>query len=64
MTRYFEYGQEEIDYLAARDPRLGEAMAAVGHVYASSTTTCSALSCTTSWDSRSPRPHSVRSGPA
>ncbi len=33
MTRYFEYGREEIDYLAARDPRLGEAMAAVGHVY-------------------------------
>lgn len=33
MPRYFEYGQTEVDYLAARDPRLAEAMAAVGHVY-------------------------------
>ena len=33
MTRYFEYGQREVDYLAARDPRLGEAISAVGHVY-------------------------------
>ena len=33
MTRYFEYGQAEVDYLAARDPRLAEVMTVVGHVY-------------------------------
>ena len=28
----FEYGDEEVAYLAARDPRLAEVMAAVGHI--------------------------------
>ena len=28
----FTYGQREVDYLASRDARLGEAMAAMGHV--------------------------------
>lgn len=31
--RYFEYGDEEVAYLAARDPKLAEVMAIVGHVY-------------------------------
>lgn len=33
MERFFEYGQAEVDYLASRDARLAEAMAAVGHVH-------------------------------
>lgn len=31
-TRIFAYGTRETDYLAERDPRLGEVIAAVGHV--------------------------------
>ena len=30
--RYFEYGEAEVAYLAARDPRLGEAMAVIGRI--------------------------------
>ena len=33
MARYFEYGDEAVDYLKARDRRLAEAIDAVGHVY-------------------------------
>lgn len=32
-SRYFEYGDEETAYLAARDPRLAEVIEVVGHVY-------------------------------
>ncbi|WP_101721570.1 DNA-3-methyladenine glycosylase family protein [Eggerthella timonensis] len=28
----FEYGEEEVAYLAARDPKLAEVMAAIGHI--------------------------------
>lgn len=28
----FEYGDEEVSYLAARDPKLAEVMAAIGHI--------------------------------
>ena len=31
-VRYFEYGDEETSWLAARDPRMAEVIAAVGHV--------------------------------
>ena len=30
--RYFEYGDEETSYLAARDPRMAEVIEAVGHI--------------------------------
>lgn len=30
--RYLEYGDEELAYLAARDPKLGAIIEAVGHV--------------------------------
>ena len=33
MTRYFEYGDEAVDYLKARDAKLAAAIDAVGHVY-------------------------------
>lgn len=33
MTRYFEYDDEAIDYLKARDAKLSAAIDAVGHVY-------------------------------
>lgn len=33
MTRYFEYGDEAIEYLKARDAKLAKAIDAVGHVY-------------------------------
>ena len=33
MTRYFEYGDEAVAYLKAKDAKLAEAMDAVGHVY-------------------------------
>ena len=33
MTRYFEYGDEAIEHLKARDPKLGAAIDAIGHVY-------------------------------
>ena len=33
MSRYFEYGDEEVAYLKSRDKRLAEAIDAVGHVY-------------------------------
>ena len=33
MTRYFEYGDEEIAYLKSRDKKLAAAIDAVGHVY-------------------------------
>lgn len=33
MTRYFEYGEEETDYLKARDAKLGAAIETVGCVY-------------------------------
>ena len=33
MTRYFEYGDTEVDYLKSRDRKLAEAIDAVGHVY-------------------------------
>ena len=32
MTRYFEYGEEEISYLKAKDRRLAAAIDACGHV--------------------------------
>lgn len=32
VTKFFEYGQEDIDYLAGKDPVLGEAMARTGKV--------------------------------
>jgi len=32
MGAYFEYGQEEVDYLTRRDRRLGAVIAQVGHV--------------------------------
>ena len=32
MTRYFEYGDEATGYLKARDPKLGAAIDAIGHV--------------------------------
>lgn len=32
MARYFEYGDEELEYLKARDPKLGAAIDAIGHV--------------------------------
>ena len=32
MTRYFEYGEEEVAYLKARDAKLAAAIDAVGHV--------------------------------
>lgn len=33
MARYFEYGDEAIDHLKAKDAKLGAAIDAVGHVY-------------------------------
>ena len=33
MTRYFEYGDEAVNYLKGRDAKLAAAMDAVGHVY-------------------------------
>lgn len=33
MTRYFEYGDEEVAYLKRHDRKLGEAIDAVGHIY-------------------------------
>ncbi|MBO4353027.1 MAG: DNA-3-methyladenine glycosylase 2 family protein, partial [Eggerthellaceae bacterium] len=33
MARYFEYGDEEVAYLKARDKKLAAAIDAVGHVY-------------------------------
>lgn len=33
MSRYFEYGEEAVGYLKARDAKLAAAMDAVGHVY-------------------------------
>lgn len=33
MTRYFEYGDEEVAYLKSRDKKLAAAIDAVGHVY-------------------------------
>ena len=33
MTHYFEYGEEEIAYLKAKDKKLAAAIDAVGHVY-------------------------------
>jgi DNA-3-methyladenine glycosylase II len=33
MTRYFEYGDAEVDCLRSRDKKLAAAMDAVGHVY-------------------------------
>ena len=33
MARYFEYGDEAIEHLKARDARLGAAIDAIGHVY-------------------------------
>lgn len=33
MSRYFEYGEEAVGYLRARDAKLAAAMDAVGHVY-------------------------------
>lgn len=33
MPRYFEYGEEAVGYLKARDAKLAAAMDAVGHVY-------------------------------
>ena len=32
MTRYFEYGDEAVDYLKSRDVKLGAAIDAIGHV--------------------------------
>lgn len=32
MTRYFEYGDEEVEYLKSRDKKLAAAIEAVGHV--------------------------------
>lgn len=32
MTRFFEYGDEEVAYLKSRDPKLAQAIDAVGHV--------------------------------
>lgn len=31
-TRYFKYGEKEVAYLAARDPKLAEVMKAIGHI--------------------------------
>ena len=33
MTRYFEYGNTEVEYLKSRDRKLAAAIDAVGHVY-------------------------------
>ena len=33
MARYFEYGDEAIEHLKARDAKLGAAIDAIGHVY-------------------------------
>ena len=33
MPRYFEYGDDAIEYLKSRDKKLAAAMDAVGHVY-------------------------------
>lgn len=33
MARYFEYGDEEVEYLKSRDKKLAAAIDAVGHVY-------------------------------
>jgi DNA-3-methyladenine glycosylase II len=33
MTRYFEYGDTEVDYLKSHDKRLAGAIDAVGHIY-------------------------------
>lgn len=33
MTRYFEYGDTEVEYLKSRDKKLAEAIDTVGHVY-------------------------------
>ena len=33
MTRYFEYGDKEVEYLKSRDTKLAAAIDAVGHVY-------------------------------
>ena len=33
MPRYFEYGDEAVAYLKAKDPQLAAAIDAVGHVY-------------------------------
>ncbi|MBQ3106324.1 MAG: DNA-3-methyladenine glycosylase 2 family protein [Eggerthellaceae bacterium] len=33
MTRYFEYGDEAVEYLKARDAKLARAIEAVGHVH-------------------------------
>ena len=32
MTRYFEYGEEEVSYLKSKDKRLAAAIDACGHV--------------------------------
>ena len=32
MARFFEYGDEEVAYLKSRDPKLAQAIDAVGHV--------------------------------
>ncbi len=32
MARFFAYGEKEIEYLKSRDPKLGQAIDAVGHV--------------------------------
>ncbi|MBE6472687.1 MAG: DNA-3-methyladenine glycosylase 2 family protein [Coriobacteriaceae bacterium] len=32
MTRFFEYGDDEVAYLKSRDPKLAQAIDAVGHV--------------------------------
>lgn len=39
----FQYGEEEAAYLAARDPRMAEVIAAVGISSARFTRTCSPL---------------------
>ena len=33
MTRYFEYGDTEVDHLKSRDPKLAGAIDAIGHVH-------------------------------
>ena len=33
MTRYFEYGDEAVEYLKSKDAKLAQAIDAVGHVY-------------------------------
>jgi DNA-3-methyladenine glycosylase II len=33
QAKFFEYGEEEVEYLRRKDKRLGEAMEKIGHIY-------------------------------